>query len=78
MDLKTYIDSERGRAKALAKYLVVSPSYLSQMAAGKSPISPGLAVKIWRGSDFLVTRQDMFPDTWETIWPELAAPHPPQ
>ena len=39
MDLKTYISSELGRAAALAADLGVSPSYLSQMANGLSPIS---------------------------------------
>lgn len=72
MNLKTYIDSERGRAGALAARLGVSPSYLSQLASGKSPISPKMAVKIWRESDFVVTRQEMFPDTWVEIWPDLA------
>jgi len=74
MDLKTYIAGERGRAAALADRLKISRSYLSQLANGQCPISPKLAVKIWRESDFLVTRQDLFPDTWVSIWPELALP----
>lgn len=72
MNLKTYIAGERGRSATLAARLEISPSYLSQMASGTAPISPKMAVRIWRESDFLVTRQDMFPDTWVTIWPELA------
>lgn len=76
MDLKTYITAERGRAATLAHRLGISPSYLSQMANGQSPISPERGVDIWRESGGLVTRQEMFPDRWKRLWPELVAPHP--
>jgi DNA-binding transcriptional regulator YdaS (Cro superfamily) len=72
MDLKTYISSERGRAVALATRLGVSPSYLSQMANGQSPISPERCVEIWRETGGEVTRQHLRPDDWQRIWPELA------
>lgn len=73
MDLKTYIAAERGRAATLAATLGVSPSYLSQMASGKAPISPERAVEIEVATGGLVTRQEMFPDNWQRIWPELGA-----
>lgn len=73
MDLKTYISSERGRAAALAARLGVSPSYLSQMANGQSPISPERCVEIWRATNGEVTRPELRPDDWERIWPELAS-----
>lgn len=76
MDLKTYIDSERGRAAALADRLKISRSYLSQMASGTAPISPERAVDIWRETGYIVTRQEMFPNNWASIWPELP-PLPP-
>jgi len=71
MDLKTYIATERGRAVALAGRLGVSPSYLSQMANGKSPISPERCVDIWRETGGVVTREALRPDDWQRIWPEL-------
>lgn len=71
MDLKTYISTERGRAVALAGRLGVSPSYLSQMANGKSPISPERCVDIWRETGGVVTREHLRPDDWQRIWPEL-------
>lgn len=72
MDLKTYItDSERGTAAKLASALNVSPSYLSQMAAGSAPISPARAVAIEKESGGQVTRKEMFPTDWHLIWPEL-------
>ncbi|AUA58905.1 helix-turn-helix domain-containing protein [Achromobacter spanius] len=73
MDLKTYINtSPRGTAANLAKAIGVSPSYLSQMASGQSPISPERCVAIERGTAGAVSRRDLWPDGWERIWPELA------
>jgi DNA-binding transcriptional regulator YdaS (Cro superfamily) len=79
MDLKTYISSERGRAAALAARLNgVSPSYLSQMASGKAPISPERGAEIELATDGAVTRQAMFPSNWEKIWPELVGAGSPR
>lgn len=72
MDLKTYIASERGAAKKLAETLGISPSYLSQLIKGSSPISPERAVEFERATAGAVTRRDLFPGNWERIWPELA------
>lgn len=72
MDLKTYISTaERGTAAKLAAALGVSPSYLSQMTAGSSPISPERCVAIERATDSSVTRKDLRPNDWHLIWPEL-------
>lgn len=73
MDLKTYITTgERGTAAKLASAIGVSPSYLSQMASGASPISPERCVAIERATKGVVTRKDLRPDDWQKIWPELA------
>lgn len=72
MDLKTYISTgERGTAAKLAAALKVSPSYLSQMSAGSSPISPERCVAIERATGGKVTRKDLRPTDWQLIWPEL-------
>ncbi|WP_210452558.1 transcriptional regulator [Pantoea ananatis] len=74
MDLKNYIDAlERGEAKKLATALGVSSSFLSQMASGRSPISPARCVEIEQATNKAVTRKEMRPDDWERIWPELSA-----
>ena len=74
MELKTYLaEGERGRAAKLAAALGISPSYLSQMANGDSAISPQRIVHIEQETGGAVTRKDHFPDTWKSIWPELAA-----
>lgn len=73
MDLKTFINtSPRGTAASLAKAIGVSPSYLSQMASGQSPISPERCVAIERWTEGVVSRRDLRPDDWARIWPELA------
>lgn len=74
MDLKNYIDAlERGEAKKLATALGVSSSFLSQMASGRSPISPARCVEIEQATNKAVTRRELRPDDWERIWPELSA-----
>lgn len=73
MDLKTYIGGlERGGAAELAAALDVSPSFLSQMASGKAPISPARSVRIEQLSNGAVRRQDTRPNDYADIWPELA------
>lgn len=74
MDLKTYTSQARGLAAALAAKLGISQSYLSQLSKGLCPISPERAVEIERATDGAVTRKDLFKDTWQNIWPELAEP----
>lgn len=72
MELKKYIDDlDRGDAKKLAAELGVSSSYLSQMASGRSSISPRRCVEIERATKGRVSRQELRPDDWESIWPEL-------
>jgi DNA-binding transcriptional regulator YdaS (Cro superfamily) len=72
VDLKSYFVTERGAAKKLAEAIGVSPSYLSQMSSGITPISPERAVSIEKATGGVVTRRDLFPESWERIWPELA------
>lgn len=71
MNLKKYIEQERGRATNLAADLDVSISYLSQMASGKAPISPEKAVLIEQKTNGQVTRKDIYTKDWQKIWPEL-------
>jgi DNA-binding transcriptional regulator YdaS (Cro superfamily) len=70
MKLNEYISLNRGNAKTLSEHLDVSPSFLSQMASGKCPISPQRAVEIEQITKGKVHRRDLR-DDWEAIWPEL-------
>ncbi len=73
MNLKNYLGGlERGAAKKLAESLGISKSYLSQLASGAAPISPARCVQIEMATGGEVSRKDLRPDDWESIWPELA------
>lgn len=74
MDLRTYLaEQPRGSARKLANDLSVSPSYLSQLASGKTRRSPERCVQIERATGGQVTRRELRPDDWQQIWPELSA-----
>lgn len=71
MDLKTYIQNERGNATALAGALTIPATYLSQMARGDRAVTPERASDIERLTAGVVRRWDLRPDDWYRIWPEL-------
>ena len=50
MNLKTWLDAERGRATALAAHLGVSMSRISQISAGGVPNKYMLAVRDFTGN----------------------------
>ena len=77
MNLTTYISLERGNAAQLAKSLGVGASYISQLASGHRRASAGTSSKIEEITKNQVTRQDLRPDDWQDIWPELAEKEPP-
>lgn len=75
MNLTKYISLERGNAAQLAKRLGVGASYISQLASGHRRASAGTSAKIEEFTSNLVTRKDLRPKDWESIWPELAEKH---
>jgi DNA-binding transcriptional regulator YdaS (Cro superfamily) len=72
MKLKTYLSKKRGRAAQLARDIGSYPSDISDYANGKKPIPLRFGPKIETATNGLVTRKDLFPDTWVEHWPELA------
>jgi DNA-binding transcriptional regulator YdaS (Cro superfamily) len=71
MNLNEYISQERGRQAALAKAIGAHAPDVSRWADGSRPIPDKYGAPIEIATGYLVTRQEMFPDTWKTIWPEL-------
>ena len=71
MDLKIYLSQERGRLAALAKAIGAHAPDVSRWADGKRPIPAIHGAAIEAATGGLVTRQEMFPDEWQRIWPEL-------
>ena len=74
MELKTWVEAERGRALKLAKDIDVPPSFVSKMVAGSKSVPIERCVPIERATGGEVSRRDLRPDDWRDIWPELAAP----
>ena len=74
MKLRAYLDQlPRGETTLFAAKAGISPVYLSQLAArqdGREP-SPELCLVIWRTSNFKVTREELRPDDYWLIWPDL-------
>ena len=70
-NLKTWLNAEYGRGVTLAKHLGVPASFVSRMGDGSKaiPMQHAAAIELFTGG--AVKRQDMFPDTWQQIWPEL-------
>lgn len=78
MNLKTWIALTRGRSLSLAAALDVPPSFVSRMAAGLKPIPVEHMTAIEAFTKGEVTRQEMCPDRWRHIWPELATDNTPE
>lgn len=72
--LKSWLSSERGRALRLAEHLGVVPSFVNKMASGERPVPVEHGAPIEAFTSGAVTRQAMFPNDWQRIWPELATP----
>lgn len=71
--LKSWLTAEYGRAGRMAKHLCVPASFVSAMADGRKPVPVGHGAAIEQFTAGQVRRQDLFPDCWQRIWPELAA-----
>lgn len=63
--IKTATDTQVSSAGA-------SRSYLRLIAYGHKHPSPSVAAGIERATEGAVTRQQLRPDDWPLIWPELA------
>ncbi|WP_103035284.1 transcriptional regulator [Castellaniella caeni] len=70
--LNRYLKLEKGRTSALARFLEVRNSYLSQMIAGQRPMPADLCVRTEEFTNREVSRIDCRPLDGTLIWPELA------
>ncbi len=62
----------RGNQSFLAKKTGIAPAFINQIARGVRSVPVQSAAAIEIATNGAVTRQEMFPDDWEKIWPELA------
>lgn len=61
-----------------AALCATSIGHLRNVAYGYRPCSPELAVQIEQATERQVTRQELCPENWSRIWPELAESEPNQ
>lgn len=71
MNLSEYLSQERGRQAALAKAIGAHAPDISKWATGERPIPMPYGAQIETATGGMVTRQEMFPDDWPRLWPEL-------
>lgn len=74
MDIPTYLQDRKTSQAAFAQTLGVSQGLVCQWIKGRRPISPERCVAIECATDGAITRQDLRPDDWQQIWPELSKP----
>lgn len=61
-----------GSATALAQLLQVSAAAVGQWKSGARPIPVRQCVAIEAATSGAVSRRDLRPNDWQSIWPELA------
>ncbi len=71
MDLNSYL-IEHGNAVGLAREIGVPPPNLSEWRNGKRPVPVEHAVSIERITSGSITRQELRPNDFWRIWPDLA------
>lgn len=62
-----------GSVSALASSLGVQPPTVHQWCNGSRPVPIEKCVAIEKATSGAVTRKDLRPDDWQSIWPELAS-----
>ena len=71
MNLNDYILNSAKPAAILAGEISVSPVLISQWRSGTRPVPIERCVAIERATNGQVTRRDLRPHDWASIWPEL-------
>jgi DNA-binding transcriptional regulator YdaS (Cro superfamily) len=69
MNLKDYTNDHS--QSELAKLIGFAPSFVNQWVSGKRPVPVVACVAIEQVTSKAVTRQELRPDDWHLIWPEL-------
>lgn len=76
MNIAQFLDQSQISQAAFAESVGVSQSMVWQWIEGRRPVPEKRCTRIERITNGAVTRQDLRPDDWAEIWPELA--HHPQ
>ncbi|WP_219114939.1 YdaS family helix-turn-helix protein [Janthinobacterium sp. UMAB-56] len=73
MNLSTYLADSKIRKADFARLLKISPAVLHQWLKGIRPISIRYCAAIEGLTNKQVTRQELRPNDWSLIWPDLVA-----
>ena len=73
MKLMDYL-SKHGSQTELARAIKAQPQLVWQWAKTVRPIPIERCVPIERATNGAVTRKDLRPDDWQSIWPEAMSP----
>lgn len=71
MDLSNYITQTSAKKSEMARALDVSPALLHQWVRGIRPVAVLHCAAIEKLTNGMVTRQDLRPNDWQQIWPDL-------
>ncbi|MBD9419840.1 helix-turn-helix domain-containing protein [Achromobacter sp. ACM04] len=71
MNLRTYLSARRGHQADLARSIGAHESDISRWANGSRPVPPVRCIAIERATAGAVTRRDLRPHDWQSIWPDL-------
>lgn len=71
MDLNTYLKQEGFSQKYFAALINRNSSEVCYWMKRKLPMPVKVAVRIEQVTNGKVSRQDLFPNDWKEIWPEL-------
>lgn len=75
MTLSEYLSAQgRGSISTLAKQIQAHVPDVCRWATGRRPVPIGRCMSIENATEKAVTRRDLRPDDWSTIWPELVEP----
>ena len=73
MELRQYLNGMTASEQAnFAKRCDTSVGYLRKALSINQLLGPALCVSIERESTRQVTRQELRPNDWQSLWPELA------
>ena len=71
MELKIWLRQQRGRQVELARHLNIKPPQVADWLSYDKPVPVHHMAAIEVFSCGAVTRQEMRPNDWHRIWPEL-------
>lgn len=67
------VEASGGKQVVFARLVELSPAYVNQICSGARPIPVEHMAAFEKASNGAVTRQEMCPQSWARVWPELVA-----